>query len=94
MFLFATSKGPEDGATYLKALYIGRYQQTKEQGAKRSAHKMARPRPTPLPEGSTQNMAREEMRLKRSVPVPTGEKKKKKRSTFKTQNNKQHLRLL
>lgn len=36
---------------------------------------MARPRPTPLPEGSTQNMAREEMRLKSSVPLQTEQRK-------------------
>lgn len=32
---------------------------------------MARPRPTPLDEGSIQNMEREEIRFKSSVPVLT-----------------------
>lgn len=32
---------------------------------------MARPRPTPLDEGSMQNMAREEIRFRSSVPVLT-----------------------
>ena len=59
-----------DGGTHLKALYIGRYQQTKEQGVKRRAQRMARPKPTP-PVLSTQNMAREEIRFNRSVPVQT-----------------------
>lgn len=61
------------GGTHLKALYTGRYQQTKEQGVKRRAQRMARPRPTP-PVESTQNMAREEIRFKSSVQVPTGQK--------------------
>lgn len=55
----------------LKALYTGRYQHTKEQGVKRMAQRMARPRPTPLPEGSTQNMAREETTLKSSAAAQT-----------------------
>lgn len=66
----------QDGSTHLKALYTGRYQQTKEQGVKRSAQRMARPRPTP-PLGSTQNMAREEMRLKSSVQVQTGHRQRR-----------------
>lgn len=57
--------------TNLKALYTGRYQQTKEHGVKRRAQRMARPRPTPLDEGSMQNMAREEIRFRSSVPVLT-----------------------
>lgn len=60
----------QDGSTHLKALYIGRYQQMKEQGVKSRAQRMARPRPTP-PEASTQNMAREEIRLNSSVHVQT-----------------------
>lgn len=43
---------------------------------KRRAQRMARPRPTPLPEGSTQNMAIEEIRLKSSEPVQTGHRQK------------------
>lgn len=43
---------------------------------KRRAQRMARPRPTPLPEGSTQNMAIEEIRLKSSEPVQTGHQQK------------------
>lgn len=35
------------------------------------AQRMARPRPTPLPEGSTQNTASEETTLKSSVPAQT-----------------------
>lgn len=38
---------------------------------KSRAQRMARPRPTPLDEGSMQNMAREEIRLRSSVPVLT-----------------------
>lgn len=47
---------------------------------------MARPRPTPLPEGSTQNMAIEEIRLKSSEPVQTGHQRKqgKKESCWRT----------
>lgn len=41
---------------------------------------MARPRPTPLPEGSTQNMAIEEIRLKSSEPVQTGHQQGKRRA--------------
>lgn len=52
-------------------MYTGLYQQTKEQGVKRRAQRMARPRPTP-PEESTQNMASEETRLKSSAQVPAG----------------------
>lgn len=58
-------------ATHLKALYMGRYQQTKEQGVKRRAHRMASPRPTP-PEEFTQKLASEEIRLKSSPQVHTG----------------------
>lgn len=61
----------QDYRSNLKALYTGRYQQTKEQGVKRMAQRMARPRPTPLPEGSTQNMAREDTTLKSSVAAQT-----------------------
>lgn len=61
----------KDGGTHLKALYTGRYQQMKEQGVKSRAQRMARPRPTP-PDESTQNMAREEIRLKSNVQVQTG----------------------
>lgn len=64
----------QDGGkvTHLKALYTGRYQQMKEQGVKRRAQRMARPRPTPTPpDWSTQNMAKDEIRLKNSVPVQT-----------------------
>lgn len=60
----------QDGGAHLKALYTGRYQQMKEQGVKRSAQRMARPSPTP-PVLSTQNMARDEIRLKSSVQVQT-----------------------
>lgn len=61
----------QENRSNLKALYTGRYQQTKEQGVKRMAQRIARPRPTPLPEGSTQNMAREETTLKSSVAAQT-----------------------
>lgn len=57
--------------TNLKALYTGRYQQTKEHGVKRRAQRMARPSPTPLDDGSIQNIAREEIRLRSSVPALT-----------------------
>ena len=57
--------------THLKALYTGLYQQTKEQGVKRRAHRMASPRPTP-PCGSTMNIASEETRLKSRVAAQTG----------------------
>lgn len=65
-FLFRPNPG-----TNLKALYTGRYQQTKEHGVKRMAQRMARPRPTPLDEGSIQNIAREEIRFRSIVPVLT-----------------------
>lgn len=74
VFVFSPN---QDGGPNLKALYTGRYQQTKEQGVKRRAQRMARPRPTPLPEGSTQNMAREEIRLKSSVQEQTGHRLKR-----------------
>lgn len=76
---YKDTKGPNTktltvaAGTHLKALYTGRYQQTKEQGVKRSPHRMARPRPTPLL-GSTKNMAMEEMRLKTIVQVETGDR--------------------
>lgn len=76
--------------THLKALYIGRYQQTKEQGVKRRAQRMASPRPTP-PEVFTQNMAREDTKLRSSVQVLTGRIKKDKQSI--TDSDKQKLKL-
>ena len=57
--------------TYLKALYTGLYQQTKEQGVERRTQRMDRPKPTPLA-GSAQNIARQEIKLKNSVHAVTG----------------------
>lgn len=42
---------------------------------------MARPRPTPLDEGSIQNIAREEIRFRSSVPVLTETDKSAKKKT-------------
>lgn len=75
----------------LKALYTGRYQQTKEQGVKRMAQRMARPRPTPLPEGSTQNMAREDTTLKSSVAAQTEQSRRVGKRRF--YYSQQHRRL-
>lgn len=74
----------KDNGSNLKALYTGRNQQTKEQGVKRSAQRMARPRPTPLPEGSTQNMAREENTLKSSVAAQTEQSRRVEKRGFST----------
>lgn len=72
----------QDYRSNLKALYTGRYQQTKEQGIKRTAQRMARPRPTPLPEGSTQNMAREDTTLKSSVAAQTKQSRRVEKRRF------------
>lgn len=67
---------------YLNALYTGLYQQRKEQGVKRIAHRMARPKPTPLP-GSTQNIAKQAMRLKSKVHAVTGRQNRHEREDMK-----------
>lgn len=51
-----------------KALYIGRYQQTKEQGVKRSSQSIDSPKPEPLPV-STQNLARQAKKFRRRARV-------------------------
>lgn len=48
---------PLSYSTHLKALYSGRYQHTKEQGVKRTNHKMERPNVVP-PSPSTMKYAR------------------------------------
>ncbi len=65
--------GRDHSGTYLKALYTGLYQQTKEQGVKRRTQSMARPKPTPLL-GSAQNIAKQEMKLKSKVHAVTKKK--------------------
>lgn len=76
-----------DDGSNLKALYTGRYQQTKEQGVKRMAQRMARPRPTPLPEGSTQNMARDDTTLKSSEAAQTEQSRRGKGRFYSSQQH-------
>lgn len=61
--------------TYRKALYIGRYQQTKEQGVKRSSQSIDSPKPEPLLV-STQNLARQAKKFRRRARVlPEGQRR-------------------
>ena len=52
----------------LKALYMGRYQQTKEQGVKRRIQRIESPKPEPLLV-STQKLARQARKFKRRARV-------------------------
>lgn len=59
--------------TYRKALYMGRYQQTKEQGVKRRAQRMDSPKPEPLLV-STQKLARQARKFRsRARVLPEGQ---------------------
>lgn len=59
---------------YLKALYIGRYQQTKEQGVKSRSQSMDSPKPDPLLV-STQNLARQARKFRtRAKVLPEGQR--------------------
>lgn len=60
--------------THLKALYMGRYQQTKEQGVKRRSQSSDSPKPEPLL-ASTQNLARQARKFRRRARVlPEGQR--------------------
>lgn len=59
---------PSQLPAYRKALYMGRYQQTKEQGVKRRIQRMESPKPEPLLV-STQKLARQAKKLRRSARV-------------------------
>lgn len=54
--------------TYRKALYMGRYQQTKEQGVKRRIQRIDSPKPVPLLV-STQKLARQARKFRRRARV-------------------------
>lgn len=54
--------------TYRKALYMGRYQQTKEQGVKRRIQRIESPKPEPLLV-STQKLARQARKFRRRARV-------------------------
>lgn len=54
---------PPAPSPYRKALYMGRYQQTKEQGVKRRTQRMERPKPEPLLV-STQKLAKQARKFK------------------------------
>lgn len=65
---------PQPSRTYRKALYIGRYQQTKEQGVKRRSQSIDSPKPEPLLV-STQNLARQARKFRRRAKVlPEGQR--------------------
>lgn len=65
---------PRLALTYRKALYIGRYQQTKEQGVKRRSQSMDSPKPDPLLV-STQNLARQARKFRtRAKVLPEGQR--------------------
>lgn len=65
---------PSPPLTYRKALYIGRYQQTKEQGVKRRSQSIDSPKPEP-PLVSTQNLARQARKFrKRAKVLPEGQR--------------------
>lgn len=67
-----TPADPRLALTYRKALYIGRYQQTKEQGVKRRSQSMDNPKPDPLLV-STQNLARQARKFRtRAKVLPEG----------------------
>lgn len=62
--------------TYRKALYMGRYQQTKEQGVKRRTQRIESPKPEPLLV-STQKLARQAKKFRRRARVlPKGQRER------------------
>lgn len=62
--------------TYRKALYMGRYQQTKEQGVKRRTQRIESPKPEPLLV-STQKLARQAKKFRRRATVlPKGQRER------------------
>lgn len=71
LFLSTSSAQPASN-THRKALYMGRYQQTKEQGVKRRTQRMESPKPEPLLV-STQKLAKQARKFRsRASVLPAG----------------------